>query len=503
LIGLPSVESVLSGPPEVVWLGSSTGELFSYDASHNLFAELTDSRWSRINGLAWRADALWVSLSGSAFEPLLAQVPVRDTPSTMSTAESRIYSAPHAVEAFDVDAGGHVWVSDNSSNLSCLDTAKGAWTGWNLDVPVSSILTRSPTDLWFGVDGVFHLDHGGSCLPQTGSIVELAPKQALHSEARALAVEGNGLWLATDDGVDYLDSGGTPFDTRDDRWAHFDAREIDGLESLQGALVGPTGLKYFWGQTGVFVFDDGGSPWDRSDDSWVRHETGPLWVSGVLDREGRLLVVARSNGEPSGTAQVVVFDPAGTPGDGSDDVVITMESGLPGIGRNMTIDVRGQLWLATETQDRGGNLFHWERQDTPLLDSDDVWTPVRPDDGRVWKLRADPTGGVWGTVKAGVFQFFDGGTPTDLSDDYWHLYPELGSAMDIGPHGVGWFRMPGGVGILDVGGTPRDASDDVAKVLLSPDALKFQSNLYTNGVIDRQGRFWVVDGYVQVFEFVD
>jgi hypothetical protein len=43
----------------------------------------------------------------------------------------------------------------------------------------------------------------------------------------------------------------------------------------------------------------------------------------------------------------------------------------------------------------------------------------------------------------------------------------------------------------------------VAKVLLSPDALRFQSDLYTNGTIDDQGRFWVVDGYAQVFEVVD
>lgn len=33
--------------------------------------------------------------------------------------------------------------------------------------------------------------------------------------------------------------------------------------------------------------------------------------------------------------------------------------------------------------------------------------------------------------------------------------------------------------------------------------LRFQSNLHTNGTIDEQGRFWVVDEYVQVFEFVD
>jgi hypothetical protein len=169
----------------------------------------------------------------------------------------------------------------------------------------------------------------------------------------------------------------------------------------------------------------------------------------------------------------------------------------------MTIDSRGELWLATETTGSGGNLFHWDRRMTPVIASDDIWTPVRPEDGRVWKLEADPTGGVWGTVSSGVFHFYDAGTPTELADDYWHIYPELGSAMDIGPGGVGWFRMPGGAGILDVGGTPRDPSDDVAKVLLSPDALRFQSDLYTNGTIDDQGRFWVVDGYAQVFEVVD
>jgi hypothetical protein len=309
--------------------------------------------------------------------------------------------------------------------------------------------------------------------------------------------------LATDRGVDYLDTGGTPLDPKDDRWAHFDEREVSGLEGLQGVAVGPTGIKYFWGQERVFAFDDGGSPWDRSDDSWVGHDTGPLWVSGVLDPEGRLMIVARTDAAEGSTAHVVEFDPGAAVADGSDDVVVTIDAGLPGIGRNMTIDRAGAIWLGTETLDYGGNLFHWDRGQTPLDGSDDVWTPVRPEEGRVWKLEADPTGGVWGTVAGGVFQFYDGGTPVDLSDDYWHIYSELGSAMDIGPDGIGWFRMPGGAGVLDVGGTPRDASDDVAKLLLSPDTLRFQSDLWTNGTIDDQGRFWVVDEYVQVFEFVE
>jgi hypothetical protein len=318
-----------------------------------------------------------------------------------------------------------------------------------------------------------------------------------------VAIEGDAVWLATDRGVDYVDTRGTPFEPRDDLWAHWDERDIPGLVSLQGALVGPTGIKYFWGQARVFAFDDGGSPWDRSDDAWVGHDTAPLWVAGVLDPRDRLLIVGSATQEPGSTPQVVVFDPGLTPGDASDDVVTTINSGLPGIGRNMTIDRTGEIWLGTETPNTGGNLFHWDRRGTPLDGGDDVWTPMRAEDGRVWKLEADPTGGIWGTVAAGVFQFFDGGTPIDLRDDYWHLYPELGSAMDIGPDGVGWFRMAVGAGVLDVGGTPRDPSDDVARILLSPEMLRFQSNLYTNGTIDDDGRFWVVDEYVQVFEFVD
>jgi hypothetical protein len=214
------------------------------------------------------------------------------------------------------------------------------------------------------------------------------------------------------------------------------------------------------------------------------------------------LVVGRPNDDAVATARVVVFDSGGTPADGSDDVVTTIDTGRPGLGRNMTIDTQGEIWLATETDNQGGNLFHWDRRGTPLDGTDDVWTPMRSEDGRVWKLEADPTGGIWGTVAEGVFQFFDSGTPQDPSDDYWHIYPELGSAMDIGPDGIGWFRMPGGVGILDIGGTPREPSDDVSEVLLSPDALRFPSDLYTNGVIDDQGRFWVVADYVQVFERV-
>jgi hypothetical protein len=332
--------------------------------------------------------------------------------------------------------------------------------------------------------------------------VELVNEQALRAPARDVAIEGQGIWLATDGGVDYLDTAGTPFDRDDDRWAHFDEREIAGLADLQGVLVGQDGVKYFWGTSRVFALDDGGSPFDKSDDSWVGHDTDVLWVSGVVDSEGRLLVVGLT-GENTRTPRIVTFDPAGTPRDASDDVVTTIESGLPGIGRNMTLDVTGEVWLGTEVDDYQGNLFHWDRAGTPLDGSDDVWTPVRGEEGRVWKLEADPTGGVWGTVSGGVFHFYDGGTPTDLGDDYWHLYSELGSAMDIGPEGIGWFRMPGGAGILDVGGTPRDPSDDVARVLLSPDALRFQSNLYTNGTIDDQGRFWVVHDYVQVFELVE
>jgi len=504
LVELSSVDVVLHEPPGVVWLGSSTGALFAYDEAEEHFAELSDSRWSRIDALAWEGETLWVSFrTGTQFDPALAAVPVRGSVSSVSTAESVIHAAPHAVETFDVDAGGHVWASDTIASFSCLDSADQSWSDWGLGAPVSTIVTRSPTELWFGAESVFHLGHGGSCAPRAEALVELKPQQALQSAARDVAIEGQGVWLATDRGVDYLDTAGTPLVREDDRWAHFDTQEIPGLEDLQGALVGTDGLKYFWGQQGVFVFDDGATPWDRSDDSWVLHDTALLWVSGVVDTEGRLLVVARTNDEPLGTARIVLFDPGGTPRDASDDVVTTIDSGQPGIGRNMTIDSRGEVWLATETEDSGGNLFHWDRQGTPLSGEDDVWTPMRAEDGRVWKLEADPTGGVWGTIAGGVFHFFDAGTPTDLSDDYWHVYPDLGSAMDIGPDGVGWFRMPGGAGTLDVGGTPREPSDDVARVLLSPDALKFQSDLWSNGTIDDEGRFWVVDEYVQVFEFVD
>lgn len=500
LVEASSVDAISSDPLGVVWLGASTGELFAYDVNRAQFAEFPDARRSRIEGLAREGDTLWASFGSSP--AFLAALPVGGSGASISTPDSEIYAVPHAVETFDVDAGGHVWASDDASSFSCFDLGTTSWSSFHLGTRVSTIRTRSPNDLWFGADGVFHLEHGGSCSERTDAITELFPDQALRSAARDLAVEGQGIWLATDRGVDYLDTGGTPLDKTDDRWAHFDPPEVSGLEDLQGVLVAPDGIKYFWGQTGVFAFDDRGTPFDQSDDHWVGHDTGRLWVSGVVDPEGRLSVVARAGDESSGTAEIVVFDPAGTPTDGSDDVVSTVDSGQPGIGRNMTIDSRGEIWLATETEDAGGNLYHWNRGGTPLDGSDDVWTPVRSEDGRVWKLEADPTGGVWGTVAGGVFQFYDGGTPADLSDDYWHLYPDLGSAMDIGPDGVGWFRMPGGVGILDVGGTPRDPQDDVAEVLLSPDALRFSSDLYTNGIIDDKGRFWVVADHVQVFEIV-
>jgi hypothetical protein len=504
LVEAPSIDAILSEPPGVVWLGSSTGEIFVYEARAEAFAEVTNESWSRIDDLAGEGETLWASVAfGEASEPALAAVRVRGSVLSVSGAEAEHYAAPHAVETFDVDSGGRAWTSDASSNFSCLDRASASWSAWGLTESVSRIRTRSPTDLWFGGESVFHLQHGGSCSPRTDGITELHPEHTLRSEARDVAIEGNGVWVATDRGVDYVDTAGTPLDPSDDSWAHFDERDFAGLAELQGVLLGRYGIKYFWGRERVFAFDDGGSPFDKSNDRWVGHDTARLWVRGVLDSEGRVLIVAITNQDEGSTPQIVVFDPGETPTDGTDDVVTTIDSGLPGMGRNMTIDNAGQVWVATETLDGGGNLFHWNRQATPLDGSDDVWTPVRPADGLVWKLAADPTGGIWGTAAEGVFHFFDGGTPTDLGDDYWHIYPELGSAMDIGRDGNGWFRMSGGAGVLDVGGTPRDASDDVAKVLLSPDALRFQSDLWTNGTIDDQGRFWVVDEYVQVFEFVE
>lgn len=501
---LPSVDVIVRGPRDTVWLGSSTGKLFAYDPAERAFTDLTDTRWPHIGQLAWAGDTLWMAgPMGTDPDATLVAVPVKGVPSSVSRAVAPSYPSPHAVAVLAADEGNRAWLSDESSNFSCVDGSTGNTVSWDVHAAVTAILPRSATDLWFGVDSVYHVDHGGSCSPQSATIAELHPEQALQSEARDVAIEGQGVWLATAGGVDYLDTRGTPLDRNDDRWAHFDKNDVVGLEDLQGALVGPDGIKYFWGQTGVFALDDGGTPLDKADDAWVGHETSPLWVSGVLDHDGRLLIVARNFGETAGTPQIVVFDPAGTPRDGSDDVVTTLDSGLPGFGRNMTIDARGELWLGTETENEGGNLYHWDRSGTPLQGDDDVWTAMREEDGRVWKLEADPTGGIWGTVADGVFQFFDNGTPSDVGDDYWHLYPELGSAMDIGPNGIGWFRMPGGVGILDVGGTPRDPRDDVASVLLSPDALKFHSNLYTNGVIDDGGRFWVVDGYVQVFELAE
>jgi len=510
LIELPRVDAIASEPSGLVWLGSSAGGLFAYRASTGQFAELTHGMWGQVQRLTWEAGALWLAVgSGEAGAPeQLARVPVPDPEAAfdISDADWVFTPAPHAVEAFDVDPGGRVWVSPPGPGLSCLESANGAWSQWMINEPVRAILARSSTDLWLGAGSVFHLEHGGSCASGATDPVELVFENNLRAPARDVEIEGAGIWFATDAGVDFLDTGGTPFDTRDDRWVHFDERDVAGLVDLQGALVGPGKLKYFWGQNRVFILDDRGTPLDKTDDTWVGHDTElPLWVSGVVDSDGILMVIARTGFRAGGTPRIIEFDPGGTPGDSSDDAVVTIDSGLPGMGRTMAIDTAGQVWVGTEADQYSGNLFHWDRSTTPLDGTDDVWTPMRAQEGRVWKLVADPTGGVWGTVggpDGGVFQFYDNGTPTDLTDDYWHLYPELGSAMEIGPNGDGWFRMPGGAGILHVGGTPRDPSDDSARVLLSPDALRFESDLYTNGTIDDEGRFWVVDENAQVFEVV-
>lgn len=503
---LDDVDAIVSEALGTVWLGSSGGGLFAYDSASEQFKDVM-APLPLVHHLAWGNNALWASLSyagdGSA---QLAKLPVPDSVFDVLPEDWVIYPAPHAIENFDVDTS-HVWASTPVAGLSCLDPFAGVWVEWGNATAVQSILTRSENDLWFGGESVFYLDHEGSCEAAPDRIQELTFEENLRSPARDAAIEGDGIWLATDLGVDYVDARGTPFDPEDDRWAHFDASDAAGLEGLQGVVIGSDGIKYFWGDSRVFALDDGGSPLDKSDDAWVGHDTDqPLWVSGVVDADGVMLVVARNFMAEESTPSVVVFDPAGTPTDDSDDSVATIASGLPGTGRSMAIDSAGEVWLGTEADDYLGNLFHWNRAGTPTEGEDDIWTPVRPEDARVWKLVRDPTGGVWGTVggfNGDVFHFYDNGTPTDPSDDYWQTYPELGSAMEIAPNGDGWFRMPGGAGILDIGGTPRDPSDDVARTLLSPEALRFPSDLWTNGTIDDQGRFWVVDENVQVFEVVE
>lgn len=505
LVDLSNVDSIVSEPLGTVWLGSSTGGLFAYDARADQFAELIPESWLRVAALAWEEETLWIAVAENGdVASQLAALRVTDSVLDVSDEDWEFIGVPHAITKLDADAGGHVWASHSTPGLSCLDLSSGAWSETPFDAQVGKILARSGSDLWLGGDSVVYLDHEGSCTPPVEAFHELLPDQALRSPARDVESEGDGLWFATDTGVDYLDTGGTPFDRDDDRWAHFDEHDVAGLQGLQGVVLGRNRIKYFWGDARVFAFDDGGSPLDKGDDSWVGHDTlDPLWVSGVVDSAGVLMVVARTFVEPGGTPRVVVFDPGSTPTEPSDDGVTTIDSGLPGMGRTMAIDTEGEVWVGTEAENYEGNLYHWDRSGTPLDESDDVWTPVRPEAGRVWKLVRDPTGGVWGAVTGGVFQFYDGGTPTDLSDDYWHLYTELGSAMEIGADGDGWFRMPGGAGILDVGGTPREPGDDIARTLLSPEALRFASDLWTNGTIDDEGRFWVVDENAQVFEVVE
>jgi len=501
---LDNVDAIASEPLGTVWLGSSGGGLFAYDSASNRLVDLTGP-FPLVHHLAWEGNSLWATLSETE-TLLLAELPVPGSALDASPEDWVIYPTLGSVETFDVDAS-HVWASTPAAGLACLNLADAVWSEWRIDTAIQSILTRSENDLWFGAESVSYLDHGGSCAEAPERIQELVFEENLRSPARDAAIEGDGIWLATDLGVDYVDARGTPFDPQDDAWAHFDTGDAAGLEGLQGVIIGSNGIKYFWGDSRVFALDDGRTPLDKSDDAWVGHDTEQsLWVSGVVDADGVMLVVARNFMGMESTPSVVVFDPAGTPTDASDDSVTTIASGLPGTGRSMAIDSAGEVWLGTEADDYLGNLFHWDRAGTPTEDEDDIWTPVRPEDARVWKLVRDPTGGVWGTVggfNGDVFHFYDNGTPTDLSDDYWQTYPELGSAMEIGPNGDGWFRMPGGAGILDIGGTPRDPSDDVARTLLSPEALRFPSDLWTNGTIDEQGRFWVVDENVQVFEVVE
>ncbi len=198
----------------------------------------------------------------------------------------------------------------------------------------------------------------------------------------SLAPEGSGVWVATDEGLRYVDLGSSLADSADDTWIHFDDVPLVSGQEITGIFVGSDGTKWLNTEQSIVTLVDGGAPLNKSGHSWSSW-TPPAAVLALGD--GPLLELGPDGApwlampygsavrvSPEGAGAATAYAPAESPLASSE-----YQTGVSTVSQHGA----GQFWVTLHDE---GYLF--QGAGTPYDSSDDEWFMVR-------KARHQPFGG--------------------------------------------------------------------------------------------------------------
>lgn len=258
--------------------------------------------------------------------------------------------------------------------------------------------------------------------------------------------EHGGVWLATTEGLFFVDLGVSLEDGSDDAWVSFHSvPELDG-RTVNEVHVDDAGTKWFNTDHQVLRLETPTGPGDPSEHVWS------LWTPSAAIRQvgnGRVLATT-GDGElwlesPLGSALRVT-----TTADGDPSVMeySPEDSGLIEAASHRVEHVAmgpdGVLRLLI-----GGELYFLDFGGTPNDPSDDVWTAAAglPPGRRLLSTVEHPGGGLWvdaGDTNCAPFLYhYDPGAAKDGLDDVWTQVEsptECANLVGVDAKGTTWVR---------------------------------------------------------------
>lgn len=246
-----------------------------------------------------------------------------------------------------------------------------------------------------------------------------------------LAHEDDGVWLATEAGLSYVELGSSLEDPSDDDRIWIDLVDVPELSgrTIRDIDIDSSGTKWFTTDEGIVLLSDPSGPFETADHVWS------LWTPAESVRQvgdGPLLAIAPDDArwlmtpsdavlrvEDSSEEEpfVVAYAPQQCPQFGTLERTVTgMAVELAPDGRLLIATLQGPYYL-----DFGG---------TPFEPADDLWTRVSrtPFAGVTSAIAVNPSGGFWVHLFGSVIEpegckrtlrHVDQGTIHDFWDDEW------------------------------------------------------------------------------------
>jgi len=244
-----------------------------------------------------------------------------------------------------------------------------------------------------------------------------------------LAHENNGVWLATEAGLSYVDLGSSLADPSDDDRIDFvDVPELSG-RSIEDIDIDSSGTKWFTTDRGIVLLSDPSGPFETVDHSWSAWTpaesvqevgNGPLMALGPDDARWLMTpsdAALRVEASPEEAPHTTAYAPKQCPQFGA--------LSYTGTGIDLELAPDGRLLIASSERP-----YYLDFGGTPFEPEDDVWTRLSPSPyvGQTSAIAVNPSGGFWihqfGTVISPVgcnraVQHVDQGKVNDLWDDQW------------------------------------------------------------------------------------